>query len=143
MKRYVLFITLIVLLVNSLMGCSTDSNELMSIEGTWQAYASMVDDEITPFEDIDGDEEALEQLINQTLTFNDDGTVIFNNGYTDLNGTYEPLRNGYLVKVPFGNSGETAEFTCTIYEEELVVTLIIPEGFEDDTGYSTVYRKAD
>lgn len=143
MKRYFLVTAFIVLLAISLMGCSTDSKETISIEGTWQAYGAMYDGEIHPFDDNYVNEEASEQVMGQTLTFNGDGTLVLNNGLTDLSGTYEPLDDGYLAKVPFGSAGETAEFTCVLQESDLVVTLVVPEGFEDDAGYSTVYRKAD
>lgn len=142
MKKHISIAFLIVLLISVFTGCAIGSNKSTNIEGKWQAYASMVDDQIVPFED-SFDEKTAEQLMSQSITFTDDGAVVIKNGDVSLDGTYESLNDGYVITQPFGDSGETATLNCTLYDDDLIVLLNPPEGFEDfDSGDPTVYRKA-
>lgn len=141
MKKCIAIAVCITLLAIVFTGCTSNSSEQVDIEGEWQAYASLVDDEIVPFED---DQENESQLLNQSIVFKDDDKVLVKNGEVSLDGTYKHENEEYIVTVPFGNSNEVASFSCIVSEENLIVTMIPPEGFEDyDSGNPTVYKKME
>ena len=131
------FIVLIALLVSAILaGCIGPKEE------KWEAYASLIDNKIVPFEE-NFKGEGLKNLKSQTLVFKKNGVMVKNIGSIEIKGMYRKTDNGYTVKMPLGDSSNSdATLDYRFFAEDLVETLETPEGWSEyDTGDPIVYKR--
>lgn len=119
----------------------TKSGDSTGIEGKWQAYGTLVDNEIHSFDD-SFDKDVAEQLRSQNIEFKQKGVVTINSALVTADGTYKKSGDSYTVQIPFDEEGNTLTLKCYIKDENLIVEQVLPDEYKDyDVGDPTVYKK--
>ena len=133
----IIFSMMIIILLSS----CTKSGDSTGIEGKWQAYGTLVDNEIHSFDD-SFDKDVAEQLKSQNIEFKQKGVVTINSALVTADGTYKKSGDSYTVQIPFDEEGNTLTLNCYFKDENLIVEQVLPDKYKDyDTGDPTVYKK--
>lgn len=133
----IIFSMMIIILFSS----CTKSGDSTGIEGKWQAYGTLVDNEIHSFDD-SFDKDVAEQLKSQNIEFKQKGVATINSALVTADGTYKKSGDSYTVQIPFDEEGNTLTLNCYFKDENLIVEQVLPDEYKDyDVGDPTVYKK--